>query len=187
MVACGIVPTSMTADYEIRELPDSLLVRTKRRRAWRRSLVGAAITGLAVLLTLAHILPGSILTVVVFLAVLLGLSEGFGQAAAELRVTPLEFQSRGNLGAASQPTPVCSADIHWLEYQPDCSGPDTGYRPGGLYAKLRFRTVCVLPLLDENQTIEVIGRIKKRFPEMARGWSEPSIGDRFTTLRLGQE
>jgi hypothetical protein len=150
-------------------------------------LFGAAITGAAALLTLSHIVPGSILAVVVVLAILLGLSEGFGQASAELRVTALEFQSRGKLGADSQPSPVCSADIRGLEYQPDYSGPDTGYRPGGLYAKLRFRTVCVLPLLDESQTIEVIERIKKRFPDMAKQWVEPSIGDNFTTLGLGQE
>jgi hypothetical protein len=52
---------------------------------------------------------------------------------------------------------------------------------------MRFRTVCVLPLLDENQIIEVIEQIKKRFPDMAKQWSEPSIGDHFTTLGLGQK
>jgi len=176
------------ADYEIREFPDSLLVRVKRRRARTRSLFGAVITGLVALLTLSHIVSGSILAVVVFLAVLLGLSEGFSQASAALRVTALEFQTRGNLRTNSRAVhEVCSADIRWLEYHPDYSNPETGYCPGGLYAKLRFRTVCVLPLLDENQTITVIERIKKRFPDMAKQWSEPSIGDHFTTLGLGQE
>jgi hypothetical protein len=177
----------MAAVYEIRDSQDSLLIRAKRKRLWTRSLFGAAITGLAALLTLSHIIAGSILAVVVLLAVLLGLSEGFGQARAELRVTRLEFQTRGNLGTDSLPVhTVCSADIRWLEYQPESGGPDVGYRPGGLFAKVRFGTVCVLPLLDEQQTIEVIELITKRFPDMAKQWSAPSIGDHFTTLGLGK-
>ena len=109
---------SMAAVYEIREFEDSLLIRAKRKRAWTRSLFGAVITGLVALLTLSHIVAGSILAVVVFLAVLLGLSEGFGQAKAELCVTALEFQTRGNLGTDFLPAhTVCNADIRRLEYQ----------------------------------------------------------------------
>jgi hypothetical protein len=137
----------MAAVYEIRDSADSLLIRAKRKRGWTRSFFGAAITGIAAVLTLSHIVAGSILAVVVFLAVLLGSSEGFGQARAELRVTPLEFQTRGNLGTDFLPVhTVCSADIRWLEYQPESGGPDVGYRPGGLFAKVRVGTVCVLPL-----------------------------------------
>jgi hypothetical protein len=110
----------MAADYEVRDLQDSLLVRVKRRRARTRALFGAVITGLAALLTLSHIVSGSILAIVVFLAVLLGLSEGLGQASAELRVTELYFQNRGKLGTDSRlVNVVCSADIRWLEYQPE--------------------------------------------------------------------
>ena len=183
--------TCMPAVYDIRDLQDGLLIRARRRRAWTRSLFVAFVTGLAALLTLSHFLTGSILVVVVLLAVLLGLSEGFGQSKADLRVTKLEFQTRGNLGTGSRPfsqsfRSVCSADIRWLEYQPKAVGPDVGYRPGGLYAKLRLRTVCLLPLLDEKQTIEVIDHIARRFPDMAKQWSAPSLGDHFTTLGIRQ-
>lgn len=178
----------MDADYEIRDFQDSLLIRVRRRRAWTRSLFGGVITGLAALLTLSHIISGSIFAVVVFLAVLLGLSEGFSQANAELRVTGLEFQTHGNLGTDSlQVHTVPSADIRWLEYQPEYGGPDGGYRPGGLYAKLRVRTVCVLPMLDEDQTTDVIERIATRFPDLAKHWAAPSIGDHFTTLGLDKK
>jgi hypothetical protein len=177
----------MAATYEVQHLRDGLLIKVRRQRPWTRSLFAAAVTGSVALLTLFHFVAGPILALVVFLAVLLGILEGVSQARAELRVTALEFQTRGKVGLHSSVSTVCSANIRWLEYRPDSSDLDIGYRPGGLHAKLRFATVCVLPLLDEKQTLEIIESIAKRFPEMAKQWSEPSLGDGFVTLGLAEK
>lgn len=105
---------------------------------------------------------------------------------AELRVTNLEYVSRGTnftgLFHASQNIP--RADVQSLEYQEDKSGPEWDH-PGGVYAKLKRRSVCILPHVDANQAAAVIERIGTKFVDLGdNGGGESGFGDHFTSLRL---
>jgi len=64
--------------------------------------------------------------------------------------------------------------VRWLEYQNDMSGPESDH-PGGLYAVLKHRSVCVLPYLSAEQTTEVVERIATRFPDFRDQWCSQSV------------
>jgi hypothetical protein len=129
--------------------------------------------------------PVSILLLIGALAGCLGFVQSMRSRITELLVTNLEFVTRGhfaeNLG--SQPS-VSSADIRWLEYREDKSGPDASI-PGGLYAVLKKTGICILPDLNEQQTSEVIGKIEDKFPQFKEQWRNNSaFGEHFTSLNI---
>jgi hypothetical protein len=104
----------------------------------------------------------------------------------ELRITRKEFVARGrvgdNLGSIRS---VCAADILWLEYQEDTGGADSARHPGGLYAVVKHRSVCILPEIDQEQTCLMIERIKDRFPDFRSQWAGNSpFGNHFISLGL---
>ena len=83
---------------------------------------------------------------------------------------------------------MSTSEVRWLEYQEDTTGPETAHHPGGLYAVLKHRSVCVLPDLDEQQTASVIERIKDKYPDLRAQWSEQSFfGKGFISLGLNDE
>jgi hypothetical protein len=42
---------------------------------------------------------------------------------------------------------IARMEVRWLEYHEDTRGPEGG-EPGGLYAILKHRSVCILPDLS---------------------------------------
>src|SRR5262249_18565434 len=112
---------------------------------------------------------------------------------AELRVTNLEYEARafGAWGLAQETRPVSRTDVRWLEYQEDTSGPESDHF-GGLYAVLRWSSVCILRYADAEQTEQVIQRIATSFPDFANEWVKESdrgggvgeLGGHFISLGL---
>lgn len=107
----------------------------------------------------------------------------------ELRISRSEFAAQGKVGdnwgnSRSVPTSV----VQWLEYQEDTTGPETAHHPGGLYAILNHRSVCLLPDVDEQQAVAVIERIKDKYPDLGAQWSgHSSFGRGFISLGLNDE
>jgi len=77
------------------------------------------------------------------------------------------------------------ADIQRIEYQEDITGPGNSGHPQGLYAVLRYQSVCLLPDMDARQTAMVIERIGEKFPDQCAQWKSPSpFGEHFISLGL---
>jgi hypothetical protein len=106
----------------------------------------------------------------------------------ELRIAHSKFVFRGRIGDKLRSHwSVCPDEIRWLEYQEDTTGPETSNHPGGMYAVLQHRSVCLLPYVDEEQTHRVIDRIENKFPVFRTRWASGShFGQNFTTLGLSQ-
>ena len=166
----------MDAYYNIVEFSRGLRISVRRQlKLWER-LATAAIVA-AVVAMAAQTVGGPWWVFSPILAVL-----AFNivkSQKAQLQATNLEFVTTGHLGRrAKSPRVVCTADVRQLEYQE----PFLGTR--GLYAVTSRRKYLILPFLDLQQTIEVIGAIEVKFPGLAEQWhkSSPAIeGTLFTS------
>lgn len=103
-----------------------------------------------------------------------------GARRSELRISGVECYSRANFGKSlSRGRLVLTADILWLEYNEQ--GISLRDEPGtrGLFAVRRSGSVCLLPLLDGQQTGEIIAAIENKFSGLAglgagdRLWENP--------------
>ena len=94
---------------------------------------------------------------------------------AELRMSGVECYSQANFGKSlARQRVVLMADILWLEY--DEQGFSLRDQPStaGLYAARKSGSICLLPLLDGEQTIQVIAAIERKFPGLAETWRKRS-------------
>lgn len=175
-------------ELNVIDLDEALLVTAARKRSTAEGLLSATAVGVATAIVAAFFV-GKLLLVALALAT--------GSAAFlwavrtdrhELRITREKFVSCGRVGDNfGSIRTVDATDIRWLEHQEDTSGPETSHHPGGLYAVLELRSVCLLPELDEQQTNLIIERIKDRFPDFRGRWSGHSpFGRHFTSLGLDE-
>jgi hypothetical protein len=168
------------------DFDDALLIRAKRMPSLTEAIVSAAAAGGFAGIAVFRFVAMPVMVAIALLAGLLGFLWAIRKRNAELRVTNLEFRLRGRVGDEfGSARSVCRADIRWLEYQEDTSGPETSHHPGGLYAVLLSRSICMLPDIDERQTAVVIERIFEKFPDFRDQWRRNSpYGQHFTTLGL---
>jgi hypothetical protein len=94
---------------------------------------------------------------------------------ARMVATENEFSTHAFVGRLPRrlKKQVCAADISWLEHRPDVAGADI-VEPGGLYAIMPTRSVCLLPDLNEEETREVITAVEAKFPQLAQNWRSRS-------------
>jgi len=178
----------MANEIEIRDRENALVVTAKRGRSVANGILGALGAGTFVAIAFRHLLGTPVLVAMTALVAGLSLLLAMRQQDAELRVTSLELKSRGRCGDSFRSTrSVSRADVRWLEYQEDTTGPETSHHPGGLYAVLSGHSVCILPYVDKQQTAEVIQRIVEKFPDLGQQWEGQSpFGQHFTSLGLDQ-
>ena len=181
----GRYPNIMT-NVNIIDLDEALLVRTE----WTPSLWDCGLSGAS---SAAFFGIGSFFVVGKFAAVAVGSLAGvmgflFARRPRnfELRITRSEFLAVGKVGDQIGNTRSVSAtEVKWLEFQSDHSGPDTAEHPGGMYAILGHRAVCLLPDVDEAQTTMVIARIGEKYPEICAQWAgRTPYGENFISLGL---
>jgi len=97
---------------------------------------------------------------------------GAGMSKAELRMSALECYTKANFSKSLLPgRPVLTGDTLWLEYHEQVFSPNAR---AGLYGARRAGSVCLLPLLDGQQTSEVIAAIEGKFSGLAEGWRNNS-------------
>ena len=153
----------MAKQLEIRDFENALLIRTKEDHATTWAGLSAIVSGVFVVIVLGRLLQAPLLILIVVLVAVFGLLQVLRARSVELRVTNLEFESRGYIGDGCGNTrTVCRADVRWLEHQ------DHTEYPSGLHAVLRHHSVCILPYVDEHQTTLVIERIVKKFPDFGK-------------------
>ena len=167
---------------------DGLLVRTERKASLMEALLSCAVMGAFVAIACIRFLRIWEVIVLAIVSASLAFLIAKRTERFELRITRKEFVARGrvgdNLGGVRS---VCTADILWLEYQEDTTGADSARHPGGLYAVVRHRSICILPDIDQKQTALIIERVKNRFPDLREQWAANSpFGSHFITLGLNE-
>src|ERR1700731_4890889 len=125
----------MKTELEILDFDDALVIRAKQRPSPAEAIFSAGVSGGFVGLIAFRFVPMPVMVAIAVVAGFLGFLYAVRKWNAELRVTNLEFRSRGRVGDGfGSKRSVCSTDVRWLEYQEDTSGPETSHHPGGLYA-----------------------------------------------------
>ena len=72
-----------------------------------------------------------------------------------------------------------------MYFDSERGGAEAGpYYPAGLYADLGSREACLLPFVDEQQSIEVIAAIYRRFPDMPMREEASPFDKHLTELKL---
>ena len=172
-------------DLEVLDVNDGLLIRVRQKS----STAGSALSGLVtlgfVLIAFGRYWRPALVITAALLAGTVSFLLYLREKTVELRVSKFEFQVHGKIGSDLQSSRAIScADIRWLEYAEDRSG-EGSERPEGLYAVLKYHSVCVLPYVDLQQANALIDRIENRFPNLASQWKSNSpFGEHFTSLGL---
>ena len=178
----------METELTILDGDDALVITSTRKPSLAEVTLSAVAVGGFIAVLAFSFLNEPMVVAVSISAALLTFMYAARKKKVELRITKLEFVSRGRIGDnLGLRRTVCSADIRWLEYQEDTIGPETSHHPGGLYAVLGHRSTCLLPNVSEAQTALIIDRIKERFPDFRTRWEGQSpFGKHFTSLGLNE-
>lgn len=173
---------------EILEKGDSLLFRVQREPSRTETLVAAIASGGCAAVVLYRFLPTLWVVAAAALAAAVSWLLARRHRSVTLLVTKFEFQSVGKIGdELGSRRQVCSADIRWLEYQEDRTGPETAGHPEGLYAVLKRRSVCLLPYTSPEEVATIIEHIATNFPGMSSEWKHQSAFDgHFISLNLNK-
>src|SRR5947207_15899264 len=161
--------------YRIRDEGNVLLIRSEARwKVWERS--GAALLAVIVLSMVLYDLFHTAWWLVAGIA--FGILQYFGLPGlrkAELRMSACECYTKANFSKSlRRGRTVLTADIRWLGYDEPGFSMHDGAARGGLYGAQSSRSICLLPLLDGQQTAEVIAAIEAKFPGLAEGWRKNS-------------
>ncbi len=178
----------MSTEVHVVEIGDALQVNVARKPSLSEGFVSAAVAIGCVAILMSSVFARPVVIVVAIAAGSIAFLHSMRKTISQLIVTKLEFVSRGKVGdnIGSMRT-VCLADVQWLEYQEDTSGPESSSHPGGLYAVVGRRSVCLLPDIDEAQTALIIDRILDKFPGFRQQCRANSpFGKNFTLLGLNE-
>jgi hypothetical protein len=105
---------------------------------------------------------------------------------SELNAVNLDFSTTCTEAQTGrrQPWVVARADIQSMYFDKEHGGDDEDYYPEGLYADTFHGEACILPYIDERQSIQVISEIYKRFPDMPLVKQKSPFERNFTILDL---
>ncbi len=178
----------MASKLDMRDLEGALVIRVSRKGIVREAIVSVVVALIVVGVFASRLLRGPMLIALAVLVVAADLIYVMRRRNAELTVTNLELRSRAYIEGWYGPVrSVPRADIRWMEYQEDTTGPETAHHPEGLYAVLDRRNICLLPYVNEEQAALVIDKIVKKFPDFGDQWRRQSpFGENFTTLGLNE-
>jgi hypothetical protein len=169
----------MERRFEITELRNSIRISVAEDLpTWGRILLG--LIAAAAAFSLCRALLGNWSWIVAFCVAAIAFAVAKG-SRADLNVTNVEFETRGNIGRRGTRTTqiVCTGDVQGLEFR-----DSTGQR-SGLYALTTRSSKCVLPFINYAEAMEVIRAIRKKFPGLAEIWQvQEGVSEQF--LALGQ-
>lgn len=146
------------------ELPSELEFDVVREFGWLELVIGLAITLGTIWMfwrvdaTITHVIV-VVIGAIVAAAAITVLVQG---RRTTLRITSDEISARGNINKMfSTEARIAVSDVKWLGYE---GGGDN--EPSGLYLKHGWSRTCLLPGLDEDQGLAVVGAIFAKFPEI---------------------
>lgn len=149
------------------ELPDGLEFAVEREYGWLVWAIGLAITlGTGWMLwrintTFTHLIVVTICAVLAAAAIGIWVQ---GRSTT-LRVMSDEISAQGNINRIfSTQMRIPVSEVKWLGYE---AGGDN--EPSGLYLRHGWSRTCLLPGLDADQGLAVVGAIFARFPEIVPG------------------
>jgi hypothetical protein len=163
----------MAATLEIQELPEGLSIHvTEPRRTGRIVLtitVGALATAFFVYAASPSKLYQLFVGLLCAIALIRDLIKNWRGTKVELRLTNLDFISRGRAPDGYGASSIPRAAIYNLEFRKASGGGEDAEYPSGLYIEhhgvLHNPSTCVLPHIDNTQTDQVIEAIMRRFPD----------------------
>jgi hypothetical protein len=162
----------MSAILEIGDISNGLLFHVIEPRRIGRIAFGM-IFGVIVALFFIHF-SQSILLKIFFggfcaFTVIRTLISGLRGSDVQLLVTNLDFESTGHSPNGYRPATISRADVYNMEYRKSSGGGEDQPLPSGLYversASVWQSGTCMLPDIDEAQTLQVIEAIYRRFPD----------------------
>jgi hypothetical protein len=176
----------VAVELEIVHGSDWLLLKASRKRSAPVGILSAAVSAACFVLIGYRYVDLPVLLLIAVLGGAIGLLQFTRGKVVQLRVGRLDFETIGYFGGDWRgKRSISSADVQWLEYQEDSGGIENADHPEGLYAVLRWRSVCVLPGVNPQEADMAISEIERKFPDMAKQWSgRSSFGKHITTLGL---
>jgi hypothetical protein len=170
------------AQIYIDHQPDALIIRADEESTPMDAAVSCIVSSGFYALVASRFLSWPFVAIFATLGAWSGYGLAKRQRTATLRAENLEFRTSERLWMFGPTRSVARADICYLEYRNEKHRE--GLAQQGLFAKVKFGNVCLLPYLDEKQTASAIQALYRRFPDMPLMRSDPSFGDHFTTLGL---
>ena len=182
----------MSTELIFREYEDALEIQAANRPSTINIAISTLVAGGSVGVMISAYAGASVLGSPAYfadmvVAAVFGFLKGKFPRRTELKVTNLEFRTR-SFGAwgFEQGTTISRMDARWLEFRDDNSGSDGGRR-GGLHAILKYRSVCLLPDVNAEQSAAVVDRIATKFTNFREQWrTESGFGRGLITLELNQ-
>jgi hypothetical protein len=175
----------MATHLQIINSADCLRALVRHSSPFWEKLLTSVITGTCIALISARYLPRYVWVTFSIATATATFGAAFRTKRVELRVTNVEFSTRGNaelrmrLGQA-----VSAAEVRWLEYR-ETAGSEEQPEPRGLYAVKKRGYACLLPFVTELEANQFIREIAQKFPTVAAFWrSESPFGANFLSLGI---
>ena len=175
----------MATRFHITESSDGLRALVQHdMRSWERILT-AGVAGACMGLASSYFLPGHWWVIVFSVVLIASFAASLQRKHVELRITKVEFFTRGNYGMKFRlGQAVCASDVRWLEFHGG-SGSEIPEEGQGLYAVTTQGNACLLPYVTEQDAAQLIQEIEKKFPSMAERWRlESAYGNNFLSLGI---
>ena len=158
----------MPSRYEIREFRDALVITSFESRPVLNAALNAVVVGSASALFTRGFLNPIQTVIVSALCSALGMTASLRSSKAKLRITNNEFQMRGSYGPDARTfRDINSAEIlgfTYLKYSEE--GVEFPDYPGGLYALVGSRYVCLLPYVGPEDVPEITQKIRLKFSHL---------------------
>jgi hypothetical protein len=175
----------MATHLQIINSADCLRALLRHNPPFWEKLLTSVITGACIALVSARYLPRYVWVILSIVSAAATFVAPFRTKRVELRVTNVEFSTRGNaelrmrMGQA-----VSAAEVRWLEFR-EAGGSEGQPEPCGLYAVKSRGYVCLLPFVTELEANQLIREIAQKFPTVAAFWrSESPYGANFLSLGI---
>lgn len=165
----------LCGDVTVAEARDGLVFRVVKYPSVSSALLDALATGAFTALMTAALFGQTRFLLIGIVTALFAFVLSRRPRTATLTVDKLDLVSTGRVGEGLGLTrSIATAELQGLGFEEDTTGPEDSSHPGGLYAQVGGKSVCLLPGITGQQSAEVIREILRRFPQLREQFSKAS-------------